>query len=181
MSLTNTLRSITNLVYSDKDRGVVYNGIVALDISHVEALRATREVRVEAAKSKADIQSQIDALKTQLNHFARAEARCDEIAMDVLREQREINGPHTPTGMYKVDLNDGTFVSLVVTPSDSVEVDDAVVADLPDELCKIVRSPRLDLIKGQLKIGWTHPGVRLIEKRFGTEPPAAEDVRWKKA
>lgn len=179
MTTTKTLKTITDLAYSDKERAVVYNGVVALDLTPVEALRCVRDVRAEAIRNGISIQAQINELKGQLNHYTRAETRCDEIAHDILSEQREIYGPHTETGLYKVDLNDGTSVSLVVTPSESVTVDASVVDELPDELCKITRTPRLDVIKGQLKIGWAHPGVELVVKKFGTEPPAAEDVRWK--
>lgn len=178
MTAPKITKDISNIIYSDKERGVVYNSVAALDLSPVEALRAIRDVRAKALEMIAVHKASLAALNAEIAYYNRASQRCDDTAMDILREQRELHGPTTETGMYKIDMNDGTDVALMVRPSESVEVNEAAVASLPDELCKITRSPKLDLIKGQLKLGWTHEGVTLVTKKYGTTPPASEDVRW---
>jgi len=145
----NITSSVFETITAATPRRGVFDKVSAIE--PVELLRAIRQVRAEAVKRESELKAEIDKLKALVCEASRVVTRANELAIDTLRALREEHGPHTPTGMYKVDLNDGTFVSLIVTPSEAVVLDrEEIVNELPDELCKTVRTPCLDLIKAQL-------------------------------
>jgi hypothetical protein len=177
---------IKGVLNSDVQRGIVYNRIAALDGSAAETLRAVRAVRTDAMAESAKLKAQIAHLQAEKTKHDRVVVRADEAAMDVLREQRETYGPMSEVGMYKLDLGDGTFVSLIVSPTTAVVCTPDAGEKLYEaglvDLVKIEYTPKKDVIKAFMKIDRERefPGCVLVDKTYNSDPQADENVQWSK-
>jgi len=150
------------------------------DGSLVETLRALRTVQQDAEADAAAVEVEILKLQGKKAVAKRRALRAAQAALDVMREEREGHGAMSDSGLYKVDLGDGTSASLTVYPTTELLCTPDAGDRLPDEFVIVKREPRKAVIKGLIATGQAFPGCTLIVKTWRSNPPAEEHVHWSK-
>ena len=145
-----------------------------------EVLRALRAEDEQCAADAAAVQAEMSKLSARLGAIRRVSLTVEQVALDLLRSEREAKGAMSDAGMYRQDLGDGTTCSLIVSPTTELLCTPDAGDRLPDEFVAIKREPKKAVIKGLILAGQEFPGCTLLVKTWKSNPKAEENVRWGK-
>ncbi len=143
-----------------------------------EVLRALRAEDEQCAADVAEVQAAMSKLSARLGALRKVQLTVEQVALSLLRTEREAKGAMSDAGMYRQDLGDGTSCSLIVSPTTELLCTPDAGERLSDDFVVIKREPKKAVIKGLIQAGQKFPGCTLLVKTWRSDPPAEEHVSW---